>query len=424
MTVADRIRAAIAALPGPVAIAVSGGADSGVVAWAAAEAGVSARCLHVDHGLATSATMRAAAVSIATALGLALEVLQVAPSSASEADLRTARYEALLGALTAGEVLVTAHTEDDQAETMLLNLLRGTGLPGLGGIPARRGPIRRPILDVARHDIRSLADRLGLPYVDDPENTVTDHLRNRVRNDLIPRIEAEFSPSVRTNLRRTASGVSEALAPMIEAVRSVRCEVRDASLRAAVGPLMAVDASVRRWVLREMIAHVRGPYPPSREEVDRVEAALVDGSGTDLADTLHRFRVKGPWYELSPPGPAPPGPAPVSDGGCWGAFRFHTRRWEGGPLVSKWRFVHAPGAYTVRAVAGGDRIEMATGHKDAREAIREAGIDAVGWPVVTDASERVVWIPGVRHSAWSPTGSSGYVETIAEEDAGWAAFQL
>jgi len=113
----------------------------------------------------------------------------------------------------------------------------------------------------------------------------------------------------------------------------------------------------------------------------------------------------------------------LADGVRWGSIQFRTVRWEGGPLLSKWRFFHPVGSYAVRAVAADDRVEIATGHKDAREAIREAGIEVSGWPVVTDATGRIVWIPGARHTAWSSTDSSGYVETIAEEDAGWARSQ-
>ncbi len=226
MSAADGIREALASLPGPVVIALSGGADSAVAAWAAADAGVATRCVHVDHGLEASEVMCSAAVDVAGRLGLELEILHVAPASDAEADLRSARYAALLGSLAAGEVLVTAHTADDQAETLLLNLLRGTGLPGLGGIPPRRGPIRRPMLEIRRADVRAVADQMGLPYVDDPENASTEHLRNRVRMDLIPALEADFSPALTRNLGRTAAGVSEALEPMLMAASRVPCEVR------------------------------------------------------------------------------------------------------------------------------------------------------------------------------------------------------
>lgn len=424
MSLADDIREAFSIIGAPVVVALSGGADSAVAAWASAEAGLTARAVHVDHRLAGSEMMRAAAEEVARAVGIDLVVVRVEPRTSAEADLRDARYAGLAGALIAGETLVTAHTSDDQAETVLLNLLRGSGLPGLAGIPRRRGRIVRPMLDFTRSEIREVARQWRLPFADDPENQTTDHLRNRVRLELIPELETGFNPAIRRVLARTADVVGEALVPMQQAASRIPCEVLGRSVRVAIGPLLAAEAPVRRWVLRSIMSHARGPYPPSREEVERVEAALLSGHGIDVADTDLRFDVCGPWLELTPGDPSRPEPVTLEESARWGPFRFRTGDWHGGPRLSKWRFVHPPGHYTVRAVEPGDEIRITTGSKDAREAIREAGLDPRAWPVVVDAAGVILWIPGARHAAWSPDASSGYFETLAEEDAGWAPFQL
>lgn len=424
MSVSDDIRDAFTVIGAPVVVALSGGADSAVAAWASVEAGLTARAVHVDHSLAASEMMGAAAADVARRVGVDLEVVRVEPRTSAESDLRDARYAALLEALDPGEVLLTAHTSDDQAETVLLNLLRGSGLPGLGGIPRRRGRIERPMLDFTRAEIREVAEERRLPYADDPENQTPDHLRNRVRLELIPELEAEFNPAMRRVLARTADAVGEALAPMQEAASRIPCETLERSIRVAIGPLLAAEAPVRRWVLRAIVSHARGPYPPTRDEVERVEAALLSGHGTDLAGSDLRFEVVGPWFESTPREWSAPAPVPLDESARWGPFRFRTVAWDGGPRLSKWRFVHPPGDYTVRGVEPGDEIRIASGSKDARDAIREAGLDPRRWPVVVDSAGQIVWIPGSRHAAWPASPASGYFETLAEEDAGWAPFQL
>ena len=122
-----------------VVIALSGGPDSAAVAALAREAGICTRAVHVDHGLPASPAMRAAAIAVAEKLGIQLEVVEVRPAGTSETELRAARYEALLEHVGPNETIVTGHTSDDQAETVLMNLFRGAGPRGLAGIPARRG---------------------------------------------------------------------------------------------------------------------------------------------------------------------------------------------------------------------------------------------------------------------------------------------
>ena len=410
-------------LDGPVVVALSGGADSAVAAWGLASAGITVRAVHVDHGLPGSPTMRAAASDVARRLDMDLSIASADPSSASEADLREARYAELFGSLVAGELLVTAHTADDQAETVLLNLLRGTGLPGLAGSPPSRGRIRRPLLGFTRATVRRAADAHRLPYADDPANRSLGPMRNRVRLELIPRLESGFSPSLRQNLARTAETVHDALEPMERAAATVRCEQRAGSLRVAVGPLMAVRPPVRRWILRRVVTAARGPHPPSRAEVDRIEAALAAGTGTDLADSALRAEVTGPWLTISEsPGPAP-APAALDEQTTWGPVRFTTGPHEGGPRLSKWRLVHRGDPLTIRAAAPGDRIGMTGGgSKDVLEAIREAGLPVGHWPVVESSEGEIVWIPGARHAARVASPASGYFVTLAEEDAGWAPF--
>lgn len=200
--------------PGPVVVAMSGGADSAALAVIAEHLEVEFGLVHVNHGLAASPAMGEAARDVAAVLDKPLEVLsvQVGTGPSLEEHARDARYAALRS--IDGPVL-TAHTRDDNAETMLINLLRGTGVAGLRGIPAFRAPnVHRPLLDVSRSETREIATLAGLPFRDDPMNDDLTLTRNRIRRTLLP-LMAEFNPQVVEALAR-ASAVTDADAALLD----------------------------------------------------------------------------------------------------------------------------------------------------------------------------------------------------------------
>ncbi|MFP4074338.1 MAG: tRNA lysidine(34) synthetase TilS, partial [Actinomycetota bacterium] len=189
---------------GPVEVALSGGADSASLAYLCLESGLDVRALHIDHQLPASPMMARAAGDIAGKLGIELEVRQVtlAEGPSPEEQAREARYAEL--AERAGAIL-TGHTRDDSIETMLINLIRGTGPTGLTGIPSFRPPnIYRPMLAVTRSETREIATLAGLPFVDDPMNEDLSLTRNRIRLELLP-VMRELNPQVEAALARTAA---------------------------------------------------------------------------------------------------------------------------------------------------------------------------------------------------------------------------
>ncbi|MEE8520556.1 MAG: tRNA lysidine(34) synthetase TilS, partial [Gemmatimonadota bacterium] len=190
---------------GPIAIALGGGADSAVAAWASVPHPM-IRGVFVDHGLRGSAELKTAALALAGQLELAVTVLD-APVEAGtnlESRARSARWNAIDASRRRGEVVVTGHSQDDLAETVVMNLLRGAGSHGIAAMADPRHDIVRPLLHVSRADLRALAEELGLPFADDPANEDPTHLRNRVRADLIPLLEREYRQGVRGTLARAA----------------------------------------------------------------------------------------------------------------------------------------------------------------------------------------------------------------------------
>lgn len=202
-------------------VALSGGLDSSVLLHALVslkgrQTLPVLRAIHVHHGLQPAAdAWPAHCQHLCDGLGVELAVrhVQVAPAASIEQSARDARYAAFAEALLPGEVLLTGQHRDDQAETLLLRLLRGAGVRGLAGMPVRRrlgvGELVRPLLDVSRAELLAYAQAYGLQWVEDPSNQQMQFSRNYLRHAVLPAITARW-PQVRRSLARTAGHLAEA----------------------------------------------------------------------------------------------------------------------------------------------------------------------------------------------------------------------
>ena len=253
-------------------IALSGGADSAAAAWLAARTGRTVRAIHVNHRLPDSSRMAAAARAVSARLGLRLDEIFVPETTdRSEEALREARYRAFGQASTAEEALITGHTADDQAETVLHNLLRGAGLDGLAGIPTRRGRFHRPLLGVWRAETRELATLAGLPWEDDPQNDDPRYLRNRIRRRLMPQLEQEYQPRLREGLVRMSSLIAADLAHLEGEASRTRIQVSpDGWPQVWCSELAGLPAPISSRVVRRALRMVRGPHGGASAEVRRV----------------------------------------------------------------------------------------------------------------------------------------------------------
>ncbi len=418
---ADSVRARADIPAGSLVVALSGGADSAVLAWVAARASETVRAVFVDHGLDASDRLGAAAVRIAGQLGMALDVVD-APIDRTEPSFedvaRTARYAALQAAAQPDELILTGHTADDQAETVLGHFLRGAGAAGLAGIPVRRGRIVRPLLSITRAETRALAGHLGLPYADDPENASADPRRNRLRHDLIPQLEETFNPQLRETLRRSAV-VMAADEAILGALADQVPILADEEAVSIAAPLLAVlDQAVASRVVRRGLRTLRGPHGGSHDEVSAViEVAAGRRAGAELAGGL-RVEREGPMVVVWGPAPAPAQPIELVP-----PARAVFDRWRLELTVADERVgPRRIGAGTlhldadkigetlvIRPARPDDRIEIGTGSKPVREAMAEAGVAGrlrSRWPVAT-AGGRLAAIPGVRAAAWAwPTAAT------------------
>ena len=268
--------------------ACSGGADSLALAAAlgheAPRCGLRAGGVTVDHGLQPGSAERAGEVTgVLTGLGLEPVIcLRVAVSrepghGGPEAAARTARYAALADAAhrTGAVAVLLAHSRDDQAESVLLGLARGSGPRSLAGMAESRGPYRRPLLGVGRATLRAACTALGLRPWDDPQNADPAFARARVRHQALPALEAALGPGVAEALARSARQF-RADAEVLEDLAASQAEqARGADGSWETGLLAGLPDAIRTRVLRR--AAIAAGCPPGALTAGHVEAldALV-----------------------------------------------------------------------------------------------------------------------------------------------------
>ena len=267
--------------------AVSGGADSTALLALAIAAGCRATAVHVHHGLHAAADAHAALVErTASALGAAFRChrIEITDGPNLEARARSARRAVL------GSDAATGHTADDQAETVLLALIRGAGAAGLAAMTP--GPMR-PILALRRRETRALCRSLGLEVADDPSNDDPRFRRNRIRHELLPLLDDVADRDVTPLLARTADLLRDDDELLEQLAGSV--DPTDAgALATAPRPLAA--RAVRRWLERD-------GYPPDGAAVSRVLDVAEGSSRACEVGGSRRVERRSGRLRLVPSGP-------------------------------------------------------------------------------------------------------------------------
>lgn len=267
-------------------IAFSGGLDSHVLLviatqWCALNPHASLRAITIDHGLqADSAAWVDHSAAVCRKLGVNFDSVQVVVDSDSglspEEAARNARYQALSSSLREGEYLLSGHHADDQAETLLLQLLRGAGVRGLSAMPARkvfgRGLHLRPLLLISRESLQQFARQQRLQWIEDPSNDDNKFDRNLLRNSVLPVLRERW-PAMARNLSRSAGHCAEAA--LLN--RTLAMTDLGEAIEHPVIPLAILDPlsePQRKNALRVWIEH-HGYQPPSSAQLTRVISDLV-----------------------------------------------------------------------------------------------------------------------------------------------------
>jgi tRNA(Ile)-lysidine synthase len=281
----QHLLAALATAPSAsLCVAFSGGPDSTALLHALAQLSEARtrglRALHVDHGLhADSAAWAEHCQRFCAMLALPCEVLRVQVDSSKgeglEAAARRARYDAFATQLRDGEWLLLGHHRDDQAETVLLKLLRGAGPEGLGGMRALRsfgrGQLWRPLLMLSRRQLRDYVEAHQLDCIDDPSNGDTRLARNQLRHEILPRLLQHWPQAVDSILHSAALSRAAADALQVQWLAAF-----DALHDPANGSLHAADWLALSPALREPLLdhwlHARGlpaPTTAQRRQIER-----------------------------------------------------------------------------------------------------------------------------------------------------------
>ena len=398
----------------PLLLAVSGGLDSMALLHAMADVARPRIALVAtfDHGTGPAATAAAAHVArTATALGLPVVEGRLAesdrPRRGHEAAWREGRYAFLRAAAAPVHArIVTAHTEDDQVETLLMRAMRGSGARGLAGLYAA-SPIVRPFIGLRRATLVAFARERGISWHEDPSNESGAFLRNRVRHELLPalrRADASLEASLLDLARRAAEWRAEmdalvdtlvAACPSGSAAAVPRAELAglDENSLAVIWAAVAGRAGLaldRRGTSRLVMFTKR----------DRDGGTVPLSGGWSVEASGDRYLLRRPESELEVSA------LPRKGALEWGGFRFRhaeggrSRRDDAGRAWSA-SLPTASEAF-VRPWKPGDRMEPVAGQQRRRvkRYLSDAGVRGAerrGWPVVVTGSD-VVWIPGVRRS--------------------------
>ena len=456
-----------------VLVAFSGGPDSTVLLHLLARLRTSHRiqvsAAHFDHGLRPESIQvgercveRCESIGVACHVGHALEPLPL-----QHAVLRTARYE-FLAARSAGigaTRIATGHHADDQAETVLLRIQRGTGLRGLSGIPARRGQIVRPLLSFRRRELLNWLRDNGIAFEDDPANADLRWSRARVRHSLVPALETAIGkdpvPSL-VQLADRAAAVERLIGDASEALlscsRSSRTDpVREEFARqrwlSEPSPLRA--EALRLWARRRGIRLSRGGtrvavefitrgrsggrvYPAGGLCISRSFDTLVLEIVTRSDDTTETGGRVGVLSGHAPSSDALPEAVELAGASGRSLARIGDRAiqvsWNsaqgdgfapnstgcGAPT----RVALAVGAehfpLRIREWVPGDRIHTRAGTRKLKKLFAEHRLsreDRMRRPVLVDRSGRVVWVSGLAVAEWAQSEPEKADLLIEIEDA-------
>lgn len=302
-------------------VAYSGGLDSHVLLHAlsslASKEDIKINAIHVNHGLSPNSQQWAEHCQlVCSQLGIPLRVVSVNARSESgdspEAFAREARYSVLTEYLRRGQTLVTAHHMDDQAETFLLQLLRGAGLRGLSSMPVcqdyANGWIIRPLLGFSRESLRAYAMLHELEWIEDESNSDTDLDRNYLRHMIMPLLLDRW-PSAHRTLARAASHAADtsSMADMLarqDRVKAMSC--KDSSL--SVSSLKSLNATRRYNLLRTWIRD-SGFSLPSTKVLERIDDEVLHAAEDSMplvewpGVQVRRYQQR--IYLLPPLPPAP-----------------------------------------------------------------------------------------------------------------------
>jgi tRNA(Ile)-lysidine synthase TilS/MesJ len=345
--------------------------------------------------------MERAAVAVAGALNLPIEVTTVAvPEGPSpEGQARMVRYAAFATATTSEDRLLTGHTRDDNVETVLFNLIRGTGPSGLAGIPYHRPPnIFRPMLEVTRSETREISSLVGLPFADDPMNEDIEVTRNVLRSRLIPEL-SELNPRLPDSIARMAASIASDNSYLDKVATEVGVIHGEGSVAVAVGDVLSIAKPLADRVLKSMLSRTVGTDSVTAESIRKLWSVAKGETKSQQLGSQFVVTRRGPMLVIET----------SNDRSRSQAIRL------------------SPGRHRV----GGRTFEVLNRDEVCKVVPLSpwVGLFAPGTELEVTSSGSVLadgelaWVPGEKRMpvAWYQPGTVGYLSVFAREESGWTS---
>ena len=420
------VRECLGALPDSarLLLAVSGGRDSMALLDAATRVAGEhvAAVATFDHGTGDAARRAAAHVEReASRLGVPVVVGRAALGGASEAAWRAVRWGFLRAAARErGALVATAHTRDDNVETILMRTMRGAGARGLAALHAA-GPVVRPMLELSRADVARHASARSLRWIEDPSNESRAFFRNRVRHEILPALRAA-RPGLDEELLDIARRAAVLRGELARVVDTMPIRREEGALVVAAAALADYDPEELRLLWSELASRA-GVVLDARGTAGLARFTKKAGAGDRMqlsggVEVLRRREAIVIGAKVAADESIAPRLLPAGGTLAWGSWRFRASPPSdaGADARSPW-WIALRGGETlhVRGWRPGDRMHGAGDRAPRRvkRFLRDAGIvgpERIGWPVVV-AGEQVMWIPGVRRSD-AATVRSGRPEVV------------
>ena len=374
-------------------IALSGGVDSSVLAHILCKISKNIRLVFVQHNQVHSKDLEASAKKVAKSLNLDLEVIQTSlkPNS-SETEMRDERYKHLLSNLKKDEVLLTGHNLSDKAETLLINLFRGTRLEGLKSINSENSLSSKPMINISKKEIYEYANKNDIPYSEDPTNKDNNIVRNWIRNFLIPEINNKFPGSFESKADQLSNEV---------AFRSNYDNDNLKYIKKSEGyveiPALFIDnMSLEKQYYLNRVGKYIGMNSIEKKDIEKVEKVIAENIKIDFFKGWICFRSGGSILFIDK------NKWKINDKSNfenYGFFNF--KKISSIDIFNKWSVSIPEGSnVTIKTLQDGEKIISGNNSLKVTEIFRNYGVNSElrnFWPLIY-VNDTLYWIVGLRKS--------------------------
>ena len=374
-------------------IALSGGVDSSVLAHILCKISKNIRLVFVQHNQVHSKDLETSAKKVAKSLNLDLEVIQTSlkPNS-SETVLRDERYKHLLSNLKKDEVLLTGHNLSDKAETLLINLFRGTRLEGLKSINSENSLSSKPMINISKKEIYEYANKNDIPYSEDPTNKDNNIVRNWIRNFLIPEINNKFPGSFESK----ADQLSNEVAFRSNYDNDNLKYIKKSEGYVEIPALLLDNISLEKQYYLNRVGKYIGMNSIEKKDIEKVEKVIDENIKIDFFKGWICFKSggsvlfidKNKWIIND-----------KSNFEKYGFFNF--KKISSIDIYNKWSISIPEGSnVSIQTLQDGEKITSGNNSLKVTEIFRNYGVNSElrnFWPLIY-VNDTLYWIVGLRKS--------------------------